>query len=111
MSDLKPCPFCGSTHIIRESTMSSKEDGLRYMRCINCSASGRHIHFSHSTSSEDAWNTRPFEDALIAERDNLQARLDIAKEALENIYTRANDFNKDVLVKMAVKVLQRLEEK
>ena len=79
MSELKPCPFCGS-----EQPQDSKDDGnVPYefgmsRSCNSCSA-----------AVNLGWNTRPIEDALrvqLARRDALIERLvevgnDIVEEA------------------------------
>ena len=50
MSELKPCPFCGSADI-------RTEPGINLNYCDKCSAEANIEH----------WNTRPIEDALNAE--------------------------------------------
>lgn len=72
--ELLPCPFCGSKDIEHESI-----NDARWLRCQNCSATGRWIWAkelqSISTSdpsfldiwaleTEKAWNTRPSPGAL-----------------------------------------------
>ena len=47
MSELKPCPFCGSADI-------RTEPGINLNYCDKCSAEANIEH----------WNTRPIEDAL-----------------------------------------------
>ena len=49
MSELKPCPFCGSADI-------RTEPGINLNYCDKCSAEANIEH----------WNTRPIEDALRA---------------------------------------------
>ena len=63
MSELKPCPFCGSADI-------RTEPGINLNYCDKCSAEANIEH----------WNTRPIEDALNkriaeleAENDRLQS--------------------------------------
>jgi hypothetical protein len=58
MSELKPCPFCGSADI-------RTEPGINLNYCDKCSAEANIEH----------WNTRPIEDAL---------RLRIAELEAEN---------------------------
>ena len=59
MSELKPCPFCGSTKICTEKSIN-----LNF--CDNCSAESNIEH----------WNTRPIEDALTARIAELEGELD-----------------------------------
>lgn len=54
---LKPCPFCGNTEQI--------DFGMNALHCDNCAAS----------ASENAWNTRPLEDARDAEIATLRAEI------------------------------------
>ena len=62
MSELKPCPFCGSSNVATEKSLD-----LAY--CDNCCAE----------SNDDVWNTRPIEDALNKRIAELEAA---QKEAL-----------------------------
>ena len=59
MSELKPCPFCGSADI-------RTEPGINLNYCDKCSAEANIEH----------WNTRPIEDAL-------EKRIARAKELLD----------------------------
>jgi len=61
MSELKPCPFCGSADI-------RTEPGINLNYCDKCSAEANIEH----------WNTRPIEDAL-------QARAEKAEEMVERL--------------------------
>ena len=60
MSELKPCPFCGSADI-------RTEPGINLNYCDKCSAEANIEH----------WNTRPIEDALNARIAELELRLDV----------------------------------
>jgi len=63
MSELKPCPFCGSADI-------RTEPGINLNYCDKCSAEANIEH----------WNTRPIEDALNARIAELEAeRLELRK--------------------------------
>lgn len=56
MSELKPCPFCGSTRV-SGVTLSNKSLMFReFVDCEDCGASTT----THATKQEavDAWNTR-----------------------------------------------------
>lgn len=48
MSELKPCPFCGSKDV--------GHDGNDYVECNNCNTLGP---TEEAYSSADKWNTRP----------------------------------------------------
>jgi len=80
MSELKPCPFCGT------SVVGIEYDGLyRWVECGNmdCNAAGKVFAFLTDVGNADHivannWNTRPIEDGLRAElarRDEIIARL------------------------------------
>ena len=67
MSELKPCPFCGSADI-------RTEPGINLNYCDKCSAEANIEH----------WNTRPIEDALNAriaelETENAALKAEISK--------------------------------
>jgi|WetSurMetagenome_2_1015567.scaffolds.fasta_scaffold178668_1 hypothetical protein len=61
MSDeLKPCPFCGSTNLMKQSTLETiQRKYYRWIHCENCGASGK------------SWNNRPIEDVLQKRIDEL----------------------------------------
>ena len=59
MSELKPCPFCGSADI-------RTEPGINLNYCDKCSAEANIEH----------WNTRPIEDALRARIAELEEEID-----------------------------------
>lgn len=80
MSELKACPFCGT------SVVGIEHDGLyRWVECGNmdCNAAGKVFAFLTDVGNADHivannWNTRPIEDKLTAElarRDEIIARL------------------------------------
>jgi len=76
MSELKPCPFCGSADI-------RTEPGINLNYCDKCSAEANIEH----------WNTRPIEDALnkrIAELEAAQRWIPVSE--------RLPECEKDVLV-------------
>lgn len=58
--DLKPCPFCGSTHIRAEQYNNEKR-----MFCHDCEAGGPPD--TYQSGVKKAWNTRPREAALEGE--------------------------------------------
>ena len=79
MSELKPCPFCGT------SVVGIEHDGLyRWVECGNmdCNAAGKVFAFLTDVGNADHivannWNTRPIEDALNARIAELELRLDV----------------------------------
>ena len=91
MSELKPCPFCGT------SVVGIEYDGLyRWVECGNmdCNAAGKVFAFLTDVGNADHivannWNTRPIEDGLRAElasRDEIIARLKEDAERLASTY-------------------------
>ena len=78
MSELKPCPFCGT------SVVGIEHDGLyRWVECGNmdCNAAGKVFAFLTDVGNADHivannWNTRPIEDALNARIAELEAEID-----------------------------------
>lgn len=67
MGELKPCPFCGSAHIVNDDAAGAFGETLvRYAsKCKECGVS-----FWHPECDEHLnWNTRPVEDQLRRERD------------------------------------------
>lgn len=51
MSDLKPCPFCGSDHLVYNSASGMKTG--RFVRCICCDAHGPLME--NDELARDAW--------------------------------------------------------
>ena len=94
MSELKACPFCGT------SVVGIEHDGLyRWVECGNmdCNAAGKVFAFLTDVGNADHivannWNTRPIEDGLRAElarRDEIISRL---KEDAERLAVEQNYF-------------------
>ena len=85
MSELKPCPFCGT------SVVGIEYDGLyRWVECGNmdCNAAGKVFAFLTDVGNADHivannWNTRPIEDGLRAELARLTAELAETREQFE----------------------------
>lgn len=72
MADLQPCPFCGSTTVSVQGPGPSLASSID---CWGCGASGPCI--DGCDGREEAgrdWNTRPIEDALTRQRDDLNQR-------------------------------------
>ena len=74
MSDqtLKPCPFCG------HAAQTVVSFGEPVAGCVN----GVCDLCDTEWLDEEAWNTRPVEDALRAENDRLRAAIEAAVDAL-----------------------------
>ena len=76
MSELKPCPFCGSE-------VQDDERGEKYPRkspmggwIIHCECCGASLsQFRKSGKGEISWNTRPIEDALQARIAELEGHI------------------------------------
>ena len=65
MSELKPCPFCGSSNTTLDYyEISCPQELGTIVVCNDCGASAKSI---------DDWNTRPIEDALNARIAELEA--------------------------------------
>ena len=73
MSELKPCPFCGSADI-------RTEPGINLNYCDKCSAEANIEH----------WNTRPIEDALRARIAELEALVDELVNIGDNLFDSLN---------------------
>lgn len=63
MSDLKPCPFCGTSNEKHNNIVKLYDD--EYYAYEYCNACGARVYAN--------WNTRPIEDALRKEIAQLQA--------------------------------------
>jgi hypothetical protein len=66
--ELKPCPFCGKPLEIVSIIRRDGIDGLS-AQCPTWGCAGRQIAWDTAAEVVAAWNTRPVEDALRAERD------------------------------------------
>lgn len=64
MSELKPCPFCGS---VLHKPKRHNDTVTITSQQINCQWCGvKSVWFPTDKKAIDAWNTRPIEDALQA---------------------------------------------
>ncbi len=112
MSDkekLRPCPFCGT-----EPEWSSYHG---VYRCGNCDCMvDAHTSKGYGTKEDQArwWNTRPLEDALQVQINELQAEVDglhaeiDTQEAVEHLFPRAA-ITPDALINM-IDALARLQK-
>ena len=76
MSELKPCPFCGGTEI-RGPEYAAPDHWIECERCEII------ITSRERKSAIKLWNRRPIEDALRAERDELQDEVDRLKRIFD----------------------------
>lgn len=77
MSDeLKPCPWCnGEAYAFPVLDRNGEHDGFSVL-CLGCDASIE--TYASNEKAIFAWNTRPIEDALRAENEELRAKWDAA---------------------------------
>ena len=59
MSELKPCPFCGSKRAVRHGVISTSQV---YVQCMDCGA--RTHKFGGSEKAIEAWNSRASEKII-----------------------------------------------
>lgn len=54
---LRECPFCGSSNVDlwRGQTVGTRDNGMRFVRCLNCGASSSYQQKDDAVSS---WNER-----------------------------------------------------
>ena len=69
MSDLKPCPFCGTSNEKHNNIVKLYDD--EYYAYEYCNACGARVYAN--------WNNRPIEDALQARIDELEKQVDLLK--------------------------------
>ena len=65
MSDLKPCPFCGSENIDMDINHFIRRGAAFFMKCENCDSRGPWIYFDSFCEDKDkknqcieVWNER-----------------------------------------------------
>lgn len=83
MSELKNCPFCG-----RDAIRNDKKSYIG----VAVSCGNKACHLSRSRIPKKGWNTRPIEDALRAENEQLRADNARMREALEAIEMHTNEY-------------------
>ena len=62
MSELKPCPFCGSEAGFGHDPYS----GVHWVACMEGNCPMVATTFKTPDDAAEAWNTRPLEDELLA---------------------------------------------
>ena len=72
MSDLKPCPFCGTSNEKHNNIVKLYDD--EYYAYEYCNACGTRVYAN--------WNNRPIEDALQARIDELEKQVDLLKNKI-----------------------------
>ena len=80
MSEIKPCPFCGKRGILGQTILN-----YYVVRCTNekCNMIVQHHIGTTREEAIKTWNTRPAEDALRVERDELKADAERLAELVE----------------------------
>jgi hypothetical protein len=73
MSELKPCPFCGKSDMLKIKETKSAP----ILTFISCNRCGGDVC---QDDERDVWNRRPIEDGLRSEVARLKARLGEAEE-------------------------------
>jgi Lar family restriction alleviation protein len=92
MSELKPCPFCGTKpHPITADLLTRP---CFYYECENktCHAAEKGWHDTEQEAI-DAWNTRPIEEALRTRITELQARVAELEAALDKAAHQLYDYS------------------
>ena len=69
MSELKPCPFCGSPHASETATATGFSWSKSVYVCHSCGATGP--RGENRDSARAAWNTRADSDGWVAMGDGL----------------------------------------
>lgn len=75
---LRPCPFCGTDS---SDGFKASDSHQRYIGCCACSLGC----VKDTQVNRETWNTRPLEDALRTELEQVKTERDVATEVVENI--------------------------
>lgn len=90
MSDLKPCPFCGSE---AQKFNTGIDTWIEYSHDKKCPM--RYSDYDGDTPEDmTAWNTRPIEDALRAELEAALAEIERLRKAAPGPFTVTVDVPK-----------------
>lgn len=93
MTEFKPCPFCGSADI--------HDDDSSWFWCMDCGY-GFEYGSGWKTGWVEQWNTRPIEDALRAEVEQLRSELRAYREDYRipegAIRLEAYEYNNEIII-------------
>jgi len=99
MSDLKRCPFCGGSNVNLKYVGNDRTKSRKVIiKCADCrftrtDAAIRHNHDWLTEVITKAWNTRPVEDALKAENQQLRDAIVKAWSVLRVENWREDDYD------------------
>lgn len=93
MSDLKPCPFCGSEAVIKKYFIKGVANHLNYFVACKCEIRTRSRKNIDGATSD--WNSRPIEDALRVENERLEQRIRELEEAQSTLTEQLRLANED----------------
>lgn len=93
MSELKPCPFCGSNDLREESSgliEAYKHYQHCYIECISCGCEAGHVDLEGDYQEVmEKWNNRSLEDKL-------EAELNAAKAEIEQLRNVIKDYRNGI---------------
>lgn len=98
-AEIKACPFCEGTGRVekkwqgRSPIINDNEDYAYFVVCNSCACEGPWRKTESGAIRE--WNTRPIEDALRAERDELRTRYAGAVNVGANMMTEITNLQVD----------------
>ena len=97
MSDLKPCPFCGTTNELKECRFLDMVGMVYSIECKKCNDT-RVMSLVSMEAAKMKWNTRPAEDALKAEIERLKSIIEeLTKPRTGGIKAAVQTARKEVL--------------
>lgn len=98
MSELKPCPFCGSGKILRGKSQPFRVDEW-FIACRDC-----HAEISGGDNNPNTllnrWNTRPGEDGL---KNEIEERIEKITDFIESnqVAGETHEFNRKEFYRIA----------